>query len=214
MIDAVAMPSDTLRRVIDFNFFPSLEMDNSWWEADWLPTPLFDKIRSVKAAHRKLSDFILAHYQIKHENYFDFESYERQAALLCSADLKALLYKIGLIIESGTIASAIEKEAQQVVKKSLGEADYLYALKNNIAMSSRHTENNGSFSAQKVSDIKDFKSYVYQSGLRCLLGLLNDMPQGFIQRILFKLPKAWSATSFENKADYRIIKGYLPQLLN
>ena len=214
MIDTVATPGDTLRRVIDFNFFPSLEMDNSWWEADWLPTPLFDRVRSIKATHRKLSDFILERYQIKHEIYFDFENYEQKAALLSSTDLKALLYKIGLIIESGTIAGAIEKKAQQAIKKSLGEADYLYALKNNIAMSSPRTANNGSVPAQKISDIKDFKSYVYQSGLRCLLGLLSDMPQGFIQRILFKLPKPWGATSFENKADYQVIKRHLPHLFN
>ena len=93
-VDTV-MSGKVLRRVIDFNFFPSLEMDDSWWEPEWLPISLLTQVRSVKAAHRKLSDFILERYRIKHENYFDFGNYERRAALLSGIDLKALLYTDG-----------------------------------------------------------------------------------------------------------------------
>ncbi len=213
MSDDTTMSDDTLRRVIDFNFFPSLEMDDSWWESDWLATPLVARVRIVKAAHRKLSDFILESYRMKRENYFDFGSYERQAALLSSVDLKTLLYKIGLVIESNTIASVIEKKAQQAIKKSLGETDYLYALKNRISMDYSRVPNKVLLSVKQKRDTTDFKSYVHQSGLRCLLGLLDDMPRGFIQRLLFKLPKPWSEISRGNKDDYGAIRTYLPRLL-
>ena len=210
-VDAV-MSGKMLHRVIDFNFFPSLEMDDSWWESEWLTVSLLTRVRSVKAAHRKLSDFILERYRIERENYFDFRSYERQAALLSVIDLKALLYTIGLIIESKTIAGVIEKEAQRTIKESLGEADYLYALKNRISINYPHAGDKAPFSIEQMRDAADFRTYVYQSGLRCLLALLDDMPQGFIQRILFKLPKTWSAISHGDKNDCRAIRTHLPRL--
>ena len=213
MSSETIMSDDTLRRVIDFNFFPSLEMDDSWWESSWLASPLIARIRNVRAAHRKLSDFIMEHYQMKQESYFDFGSYERQAALLRSVELKALLYRIGLVIESNTIASIIEKKAQQAVKKSLGEVDYLYALKNRMSIDHLRASNQILPAFEQTNSGGDFKNYIHQSGLRCLLSLLDDMPQGFIQRLLFKLPKPWSELSPENKDDYQAIRTYLPRLL-
>ena len=210
-VDTV-MSGEMLRRVIDFNFFPSLEMDDSWWEPEWLTVSLLTRVRSVKATHRKLSDFILERYRIKHENHFDFGSYERQAALLNGIDLRALLYTMGLIIESKTIAGVIEKEAQRTIKESLGEADYLYALKNRMSINYRHAGDRVPFSVEQMRGATDFKTYVCQSGLRCLLALLDDMPQGFIQRILFKLPKTWSAISHDKQNDYQAIRAYLPHL--
>ena len=212
MSEDAVIPDKILCRMIDFNFFPSLEMDDSWWESDWLATPLFARIRNIKATRRKLSDFILESYRLEHENYFDFESYERQAALLSRADLKSLLYAMGLIIESDTIASAIEKETQQAIKRSLGEADYLYALKNRMSMNRTQSKHKIPLADKKVRDAADFKDCIYQSGLRCLLSLLDDMPQGFIQRILFKLPKAWGTAPSGNKDDYRAIRTCLPRL--
>ena len=207
------MSDETLRRVIDFNFFPSLEMDDSWWESNWLATPLIARIKNVKAAHRKLSDFILESYQMKRENYFDFKNYERQAALLSSVDLKALLYKMGLVIESNTIASVIERKAQQAIKKSLGEADYLYALKNKMSIDYLRASNQVLPVVEQASGGVNFKNYIHQSGLRCLLSLLDDMPQGFIQRLLFKLPKSWSEILCEDKDEYQAIRAHLPRLL-
>ncbi len=207
------MSDDTLRRVIDFNFFPSLEMDDSWWESNWLATPLIARIKNVKAAHRQLSDFILESYQMERENYFDFGSHEQKAALLSSVDLKALLYKIGLVMESDTIANVIERKAQQAIKKSLGEADYLYALKNRISIDYPRASNKVLPAVEQTGGGTDFNNYIHQSGLRCLLGLLDNMPQGFIQRLLFKLPKSWSEISRGNEDDYQVIRTYLPRLL-
>ena len=206
------MSGKLLRRVIDFNFFPSLEMDDSWWELEWLNVSLLTRLKSIKAAHRSLSDFILESYSMKHENYFDFGSHERQAALLNAIDLKALLYTMGLIIESKTIAGVIEREAQRTIKEALGEADYLYALKNRISINYPCADDRVPFSFEQMSGTADFRTYVYQSGLRCLLALLDDMPQGFIQRILFKLPKTWSTISGDSKNDYQAIRTYLPRL--
>ena len=214
MNEEFATSHRTLRRIVDFNFFPISEMDDSWWQSDWLAPSLFNRLRKSKAVRGKLSDFILESYQLRRENYFDFTSSEKQAALLNSAELKALLYVIGLIVESDTIANAIEKKAQSIIKESLGEADYLYALKNRISIGRSQTKGKITLAGNKAQDFKDFKSRVYQSGLRCLLNLLDDMPQDFIQRILFKLPKAWSAAipSSDNKDDYQEIKACLPRL--
>ena len=209
-----AISHHTLRRIVDFNFFPASEMDDSWWQSDWLAASLFNRLRKSKATQNKLSDFILESYQLRHENYFDFTSHEKKAALLSGTELKALLYAIGLIVESDTIANAIERDAQQTIKESLGEADYLYALKNRISISRPPAKDKITLTSNKTQDFKDFKTLIYQSGLHCLLSLLNDMPQGFIQRILFKLPKAWSTAIplSDNKNDYQEIKAYLPSL--
>ncbi|MXX99182.1 MAG: hypothetical protein F4Y58_04650 [Gammaproteobacteria bacterium] len=213
MSDAAATSDYALHRIIDFNFYPIAEMDDSWWQSDYLAKPLFVKLRNIKAARRKLSDFILESYQLKDEIYFDFASHEKQVALLSSDDLKSLLYSMGLILEADTIAHTIEREAQQAIKKAIGETNYLYALKNRISIQHPRTNGNIATTYEKVCDFADFKNHLYRSGLRCLLSLLNDMPQGFIQRILFKLPKAWSAVSpSHDKDDYREIKTCLPRL--
>lgn len=209
----IAVADYDLGRVIDFNFFPILEMDESWWQPEWLPHPIFNRLVKNDAARHKLCDFILEKYQLKHENYFDFSSYEKQVALLGRVELKALLYAIGLITEADTIAHAIEREAQQAIKQSLGSADYLYALKNRTSIHHSQSGDETTHTDKKTRDYTNFKARVHQSGLRCLLTLLNDMPQGFIQRILFKLPKAWSALSWsDDKADYGEIRTCLPRL--
>ena len=213
MSAAAATPSHDLRRVIEFNFFPISEMNESWWQSDWLAVPLFRQLTETKAAWPKLSDFLLESYQLKGEIYYDFATREKQAALLSSTDLKALIYLMGLIVESDTIANAIEKETQRAIRQSLGEADYIYALKNKVSMCRPQTGYRTTVDDKEEHHFTDFKNRVYQSGLRCLLNLLGDVPQSFIQRILFKLPKAWSALSLaNNKDDYHEIRTCLPHL--
>ena len=215
MNNDTTMPNHSLRRIIDFNFYPILGMDDSWWDAEWLPIPLFKQLRKNKVARRKLSDFILRNYQLESKSYFDFSSPEKQAALLSSADLKALLYKIGLIVESDTIANAIQKQAQQAIRKSLGEADYLYALKNRISMHHLRVYPKATSAEQQTPNFANFKSQLYQSGLRCLISLLADTPSGFVRRILLKLPKNWGdeIPLSENKDEYSEIRTCLPRLL-
>lgn len=213
MNEGATISDPSVREIINFNFYPSLEIDDSWWTSDYLAISLFARLRKVKATHRKLSDFILARYQLGNKNYFEFTSYEKRAALLASGDLKALLYRIGLLIESTAIAGVIQRQTQQTIKKSLGEADYLYALKNRTAIRCLRGSNKIVPTAERKRDFSNFKRGIYQSGLRCLLALLNDMPQDFIQRILFKLPKEWSeSTGAGDKDDYKKIKTCLPHL--
>jgi len=204
----------SMQRVIDFNFFPAKEMDESWWDSDWLATSLFLRLRPIKGAQRKLSQFILHRYQLSQSPCFDFSNPERQVALLGSADLKAVLYALGLMIESDTIANAIEREAQQAIKQSLGIADYFYALKNRMALVPIPSKERIMLTDKRAHHFVNFKHRIYQSGLRCLLSLLDDAPPGFVQRLLFKLPRAWSVLpQLGNKSDYQALAAYLPRLL-
>ncbi|MBC6413693.1 MAG: SctK family type III secretion system sorting platform protein [Chromatiales bacterium] len=210
--DAV-IPNYNLHRIIDFNFSPVSEMDDSWWPQEHVTVALFKQLKKISAARRKLSDFILTRYQLKKEVYSDFSTPEKRIALLSSADLKALLYSLGLMIESDTIADVIEKEAQQAIKQSLGEEDYLYALKNRMVMRRLHRSDKMTTRNNKTYNYSDFRQQVYQSGLHCLLSLLDGMPKGFIQRILFKLPKTWDASlSNGSKDDYHYMSTHLPRL--
>ena len=207
------IPVASLRGILDFNFYPVVEMDDSWWQSEWLAIPLFNRIKNIKAARRKLSIFILENYELEHESYFDFTSYEKQVALLKSADLKALLYSMGLIVESEAIAAVIQRETQHAIRKALGETDYLYALKNRRSIDRTQLQGATTSIQKHAHDATDFKNYIYQSGLGCLLSLLENMPQGFIQRILFKLPKAWHTPPIVSEGkDYREIRACLPRL--
>jgi len=209
-----ATANHSMQRVIDFNFFPAKEMDESWWDSDWLATSLFLRLRQIKAAQRKLSQFILQRYQLIQSPYFDFSNPPRQVALLGSADLKAVLYALGLIIEADTIANAIQREAQQAIKQSLGEADYLYALKNRMLLLPIQSKERIMLTDKRAQRFVNFKHRIYQSGLRCLLSLLDDAPPGFVQRLLFKLPRAWSVIpQLGSKNDYQALAAYLPRLL-
>ena len=210
----IALTCHDLCRIIDFNFFPIVEMDDSWWPQQHLTPSTFKRLIKTKVARRQLSDFILRSYQLKHEVYYNFSTPEKQAVLLSSRDLKALLYSLGLMIESDTIAYAIERETQRAIKQSLGEVDYLYALKNRISMQHSQSSQKMMPATNKTCDFSNFKHWVYQSGLRCLLSLLDDMPPGFIQRVLFKLPKSWNTSSVtSSRDDYHYMRTYLAQLL-
>ena len=207
------IPVASLRGILDFNFSPVVEMDDSWWQPEWLAVPLFNRLKGIKAARRKLSIFILESYELEHESYFDFTSYEKRAALLKSADLKALLYSMGLIVQSEAIAAVIQRETQHAIRKALGETDYLYALKNKRSIDRTQFQSAATDIQKHAHDAASFKDYIHQSGLYCLLSLLENMPQGFIQRILFKLPKAWHIPSLVGgKKDCREIKACLPRL--
>ena len=209
----VVVANHQYHRIIEFNFFPASDLDDSWWPSEYLPATMFKRLIKINTVRRRLSDFILQSYQLDNEVYSDFSTAEKQAALLSSADLKVLLYLMGLMIESDTIANVIERDAQHAIKQSLGAEDYLYILKNRISMGSRQSATKTVSANRTAYDFSDFKRRAYQDGLQCLLSLLDDMPQGFIQRVLFKLPKTWSASSVTTDKDrYRDIRNYLPRL--
>lgn len=165
-------------------------MDQSWWNTDWLPISLYTKLKESNRVHHKLSDFILKAYQLEDEGYFDFGTATKRIALLDNTALKRLVFLMGLIVESNTIASAIQRKRQQAIKQVLGEADYLFALKNRFRFNT--TTPSRSVVADQTQDFDNFKDTIYQSGLYCLANLLQDVPQGFVKRVLLKLPKAWS----------------------
>ena len=178
-----------LKRIIQFNFFPSEYMDESWWNTEWSDVSLYAKLKKSPRARRKLSEFIIKAYHLESEGYFNFSSAAQKVALLDNPNLKRLLVLMGLIVESDTIAAVIQREAQQAIKQSLGEEDYLFALKNRFRFSASVSNKQA---VKSEHDFGDYKTTVCKSGTQCLADLLQDASQGFIQRVLFKLPKTWS----------------------
>ena len=199
-----------LQRIIQFNFFPSEYMDESWWDTKWSAVSLYTKLKENRQARQKLSEFIIEAYHLESEGYFDFSSATKKVALLDSSNLKRLLILMGLIVESDTIAAVIQRNPQQTIKQSLGEEDYLFALKNRFRFS---TSGSNEQAANSEHEFSDYKATVCKSGVHCLADLLQDASSGFIQRVLFKLPKAWSDWYPTSAAgNYQQIATYLPSL--
>lgn len=191
------MPSDWLKAlyrsnnrllclIYEFNFFPTRYMHRDWVE-ELLPDgygTLYEKLLANPRAERRLSEFILAGRNIEGGPFHDFQELSHRFALLDPDSLGQLLLYTGIATGARWISHQIERTAVALLKESLGEKGYLFALKK-----APFLIGNASFPSTRPEQNDKLLSFLLASAVQCLKLCLHDAPSSLVQRMLLKLPR-------------------------
>ncbi len=182
------MPPDRLRELLQFNFLPTLDIDDSWWQPEWLAGASSSPLDFPGRAHFHLSRFFLEQIGLADQFDFDFSPLEKRIALLSSQRLKRLVYLVGLTLQSQRIAHAIRGSDRQAIKKSIGEEDYFFVTKRGVTL----LKEAGVQSPPVASGddrFDDLNERCYRVGMGSLATVMQSFPTAFIRRLQLKLPR-------------------------
>ena len=202
-------PPERFHELLRFNFLPTLDIDSSWWQAEWLPDPASDVTRFPGCSQFYLSRFFLQRVDLANQFDFDFSVDEKQIALLPGKQLKRLVYLAGLTLQSRRIARVIRKNDRQAIKNAIGEEDYLFATRRGV----RLLEEARFPSVPSVNEYDDFDALAescQQAGIGSLATAMSRFSPALIRRLQFKLPRSgienyWQAWDSSHDAHGRFL---------
>ena len=182
------LPPDRLRELLQFNFLPTLDIDNSWWQPEWLADVSSDPLNFPDCAQFHLSRFFLKQINLTDQFDFDFSSHEKWVALLPGKRLKRLVHLVGLTLHSQRIALAIRSSDRQVIKKAIGEEDYFFATKRGVLLLKEARFQSLPFASGR-DGFDDLNEECYRAGIGNLATVTQEFSAAFVRRLQLKFPR-------------------------
>lgn len=177
---------DNVLSICQFNFLPIRYMHPTWFSA--LPNgSLLQRLRHCQRTEQRLSRYILSHFNLIEQHWFDFTAPVNRIALLSGTSIIQLIFYAGLTLNATAIQRSLLRKDVIVLKQSLGEKPYLFALKRASFLYPSP--------AAKASLPLDngLRIHLMREGIRCLSRVFQDQPRALTQRLLWKLPRSWAA---------------------
>ena len=191
-----------MQALLEFAFLPTRYIESSWLQ--YLPqSGLLQKLRDCKRVEAALSKYILEHFQLSAEDcvhWFDNARHEHglpesitHLIAMPATDIQRLVYYLGACVNERAIRLCLDGQQVRAAKSRVGEAVYLFGLK-------RAPYIIGQLNLPSVSIPSniDLGASIQQCGILCLLTAIDDYGDAFKQRLLFKLPYAWSESDTIN----------------
>ncbi|MBF0103122.1 MAG: SctK family type III secretion system sorting platform protein [Desulfobacterales bacterium] len=149
----------------------------------FLKEPLFQTIAQNQRGKKHLSNIILSALKLQNSFDFDFSAKEKRFALLDGETLFKLTFYTGAALSASLISKIIERKALLNLKKAIGEDMYRFALKKApfLIKQSHH------FGLEQW-ETEDFKSQLFERGLKCFSAIFMNVPESTTKRIALKFP--------------------------
>lgn len=167
-----------------FNIHPAAYAHPSWLEA-FLPPQLFRCLGNTRRGISRLSTILLREQDLDKDTCYDFEYPWWRFALLPADVLSKLTLYCGLVSLHRQIASLVDKGALRRVKESLGEQDYVFAVKRAPLLVGQkhgaHLRWNGHF---------DIARLARQYGTAYFFSHFSEAPRAITGRLAFKFPRS------------------------
>ncbi|MCP4745711.1 MAG: YscK family type III secretion system sorting platform protein [Desulfobacteraceae bacterium] len=156
-----------------------------------IPEEIYTGIKDAKRLERRLSVFLLSHFNLAGNYIYDFESPVRRLALLPADKLQRLVFYAGITINAKTISHVISRKILDRIKLSIGAAGYQFAMRK-----AQFLADGSSFSFNEPLLIESITSkQIMDRGLRCLSACLVSQPDALIKRTELKLHQRYSLKS-------------------
>ncbi len=195
-------------RIVEFNARPSRTLHESWLSR----VPHAEVFRSLGASPRaeaRFSRHILASLGGEDGFFLDFEPASRRMALLDGPGLLALVRYAGLALNGREIGRIIGREAVAAVKREIGEAQYLFALKKGPFLAGGFREER-----PEPEGPGGLPGRLDASGLSALRAVFSGEPAPLARRLSWKLPVEWSPGFSESPArDKDALAGLMQRIL-
>ena len=178
-----------MAEVLAFHFLPTRYMDSTWWEPDWVPDELFQRLRQSSRAHRHLSRFFLKQAGLADGPLVDPGSAEARLALLPGPRLTRLAFLAGVTLLSSTIARVLRAQDRSRIKAGIGDASYEFAIKSGrlVLQQARLKE---AVPGIGLSDFSSVGEDCRRIGVGSLATALQDAPTPWVRRVQLKLPRS------------------------
>ena len=177
-----------LPELLELHALPTRYMDPTWWQPDWLPEQLFERLKCNPRSHRHLSRFFLKHTEPSHNSPFRGEPAHADLALIPRQRLNRLTFLAGVTLLSPTIARVLRRQDRSRIRDSIGESDYDFAIRRGRfllqqARLSDRIEDNA------LTDLSEVDDQCRRLGVGSLAAALQEAPQALVHRTRLKLPR-------------------------
>lgn len=188
------MDHAAFRRIAnEFVFFPNRYMHESWLEKGQARN-LWEQLSSSPRSEGRLVAYLAGQFGFSLDLNYRFDTVPHRFCLLPGSVLAATVRRIGLALNAGRMAAVIDREQVAHLRRELDPEDYEFAVTRAPLLTgqtdSRPLDLFGSEPLAQSFQI---------SGLRAVMPLFTDAPEGVVQRMRFKLPKSLASVFDDTK---------------
>ncbi|MGU9978139.1 MAG: SctK family type III secretion system sorting platform protein [Candidatus Oxydemutatoraceae bacterium WSBS_2016_MAG_OTU14] len=176
-----------LTKWVQFNYFPLTYSDPSWITPEWMKLSTQALQGLNKHGQFYASQLMLKHYEFSQHAIFDGGAKIREIILLDREHLVRVSTLIGLVTYSKSIARVILGKERKVIRDTIGEKNYNFAIKKGVYLLDDVGLN------EWIPDLPPSETMMedfLKIGVQALATLTQELPQALSQRVQFKFPRA------------------------
>ncbi|WP_422134875.1 SctK family type III secretion system sorting platform protein [Endozoicomonas sp. ALD040] len=198
---------ELFQSIAEFNLYLVRFIHHSWLQTIKL-SPLVKQLRKAGNADFHLSHFLLKEFDLSNDFDYDFDEKHKRVALADEEAITKLAFYLGIILNESVIRNTLRKRERLLLKKTLGEDGFRFAVKKAQFFSRIGTDLGPSFLID-WDHLDSFKRYLTQSGFQVLGRAFSESSPAFIKRLELKLPVSfrdtiWSSDRSSEKSDLDI----------
>ncbi|WP_252178929.1 SctK family type III secretion system sorting platform protein [Endozoicomonas sp. 4G] len=178
--------SELFQSIAEFNLYLVRFIHHSWLKTIKL-SPLVKQLRQAGHADYYLSHFLLTEFKLNNDYDYDFDEKHKRVALADEEALTKLAFYLGIILNESVIRNTLRKQERMLLKKTLGEDGFRFAVKKAQFFSRIRSDQGPSFLID-WDHLDRFKRYLLQSGFQVLGRAFSDSSPAFTKRLELKLP--------------------------
>lgn len=165
---------------------PASYMDRSWWRDDWLPVPLYERLRRNPRSLARMSRHVVRALALEDVGPVGAGSLEERLLLAPSARLDRLAFLAGVALLSGTISRVLRGADRKLVRAAIGQDGYEFAVRRGRLL--LHQARLGDRPDPDLPDFAATATACQQHGIGALASALQHASIGFARRIQLQLP--------------------------
>ena len=185
----VSVNGALLPETLAFYALPAQYMDTSWWQANWLPGELFERLRHNPRSQQRLSLFLTRQFGLTGDSPFRWAPAHAKLAVIPAHRLGRLVSLAGITLLSTAIAGVLRSRDRNRITAQIGERDYRFAVRRGrfLLQQARLAQAAEAFGAP-LPDAVDRESG--RLGIASLATALQSAPESLVRRTQLKFPKA------------------------
>ena len=172
-----------------FALLPASYADPSWWNPDWLPVALFERLRANPRGCRRLSAFLLRRTGLPAACALRGDAAETRIALAAPEELGRGVFLAGLTLLSPAVARILRGADRAAAKAAIGARDYDFAIRRGRLLL-QQARLAGEAGEAGVADLAGLDGACRSVGAGALATALGEAPEAVVRRTQLKLPKA------------------------
>ena len=183
-LEAASLLPEALR----FHSLPAEYMDASWWQPQWLPAALFERLRQNRRSRRHLSNFLVSHLGLGDDPLSGWEPARFKLAATPAQRLDRLVTLAGITLLSTAIAGVLRNRDRNRVTAQIGEQDYRFAVRRGqFLLQQSRLAKSALDVGSPLPDPVDRESR--RLGMASLATALQNAPESLIRRAQLKFPR-------------------------
>lgn len=170
----------------------------------------WEELSSIRRVQEKLSRFLLKHFNLENQPFYQFEDPRLRIALLDRSTLNELLLHAGAVIYSERISKVVMKKDVLALKESIGDNMYFFAAKKASLLTGFAPKVNLPEEGTLITN-----NALFEAGKQCLQMCLVHEDERLLKRLVLKFPNdiQWDFSSLVAEEQKTKAWNYLHRIL-